>query len=122
DVTDLLPDIMIFERAVRCALDYREFFDLKDLDKAEALLKEAFSRADQLAAGAPRWNSQPGLIVRGYISRIDQTVQPYGLVVPDASAAESSHPTRCDIWFHGRGEVLSEVNFLSEHMQSAGLF
>ncbi|HBC60383.1 MAG TPA: hypothetical protein DC058_04095, partial [Planctomycetaceae bacterium] len=26
----LLPDVMIFERAVRCALDYDEFFDVKD--------------------------------------------------------------------------------------------
>ena len=38
--TSLLPDVMIFERAVRCALDYNEFFDVKEFDKADTLLKE----------------------------------------------------------------------------------
>ena len=39
----LLPDVMIFERAVRCALDYNEFFDVKDFDKADELLKEGIN-------------------------------------------------------------------------------
>jgi dienelactone hydrolase len=122
EITELLPDVMIFERGVRCAVDYIEFFDVKDIDKADELLKEGISRADQLIAGNPSWPTQSGLVVRGYISRIDHTVQPYGLVIPDTAAATSTSATRCDIWFHGRGEALSEVNFLWEHMHSAGTF
>ena len=118
----LLPDVMIFERAVRCALDYREFFDPKDLDKADSLLGEGISRAEQLLAGKPEWPNQSGLVVRGYISRIDHTVQPYGLVVPETYAFNRSVPTRCDIWFHGRGETLSEVNFLWDRMKNPGEF
>ena len=49
----LLPDVMIFERAIRCALDYNEFFAPKDLDKADELLQEGISRAAQLADGKP---------------------------------------------------------------------
>ena len=118
----LLPDVMIFERAVRCALDYNEFFDVKEFDKADALLKEGLTRADQLLAGTPEWITQKGLVVRGYISRIDQTVQPYGLVIPPTYAIDHSVPTRCDIWFHGRGEKLSEVNFLWDRMKNPGEF
>lgn len=118
----LLPDVMIFERAVRCALDYQEFFDVKEFDKADALLVEGIKRADQLLAGKPEWISQKGLVVRGYISRIDNTVQPYGLVIPPTYAIDHSVPTRCDIWFHGRGEKLSEVNFLWDRMQNPGEF
>ena len=118
----LLPDVMIFERAVRCALDYQEFFDVKDLDKADALLLEGIKRADQLLAGKPEWITQKGLVVRGYISRIDNTVQPYGLVIPPTYAIDHSVPTRCDIWFHGRGEKLSEVNFLWDRMKNPGEF
>jgi len=118
----LLPDVMIFERAVRCALDYNEFFDVKEFDKADTLLKEGLTRADQLLAGTPEWITQKGLVVRGYISRIDQTVQPYGLVIPPTYASDHSVPTRCDIWFHGRGEKLSEVNFLWDRMQNPGEF
>ncbi len=121
-VSALLPDVMIFERAVRCALDYDEFFDAKDLDKADRLLEVGHQRADQLLAGTPEWPSQKGLVVRGYVSRIDHTVQPYGLVIPETYDTEHSVPTRCDIWFHGRGETLSEVNFLGERMQSTGQF
>ncbi len=118
----LLPDVMIFERAVRCALDYQEFFDVKEFDKADALLVEGIKRADQLLAGKPEWVTQKGLVVRGYISRIDNTVQPYGLVIPPTYAIDHSVPSRCDIWFHGRGEKLSEVKFLWEHMKSPGEF
>ena len=118
----LLPDVMIFERAVRCALDYNEFFDIKEFDKADALLAEGIKRADQLLAGKPEWITQKGLVVRGYISRIDQTVQPYGLVIPPTYAIDHSVPSRCDIWFHGRGEKLSEVNFLWDRMKNPGEF
>jgi len=118
----LLPDVMIFERAVRCALDYQEFFDVNEFDKADALLAEGIKRADQLLAGKPEWVTQKGLVVRGYISRIDNTVQPYGLVIPPTYAIDHSVPTRCDIWFHGRGEKLSEVNFLWDRMKNPGEF
>ncbi len=57
----LLPDVMIFERAVRCALDYQEFFDVKEFDKADELLVEGIRRADQLLAGNPEWMTQRGL-------------------------------------------------------------
>ena len=118
----LLPDVMIFERAVRCALDYNEFFDVKEFDKADALMAEGAKRADQLLAGKPEWVTQKGLVVRGYISRIDNTVQPYGMVIPPTYAIDNSVPTRCDIWFHGRGEKLSEVNFLWDRMHNPGEF
>ncbi|MCP4513042.1 MAG: prolyl oligopeptidase family serine peptidase, partial [Fuerstiella sp.] len=119
---DLLPDVMIFERAVRCALDYDEFFSPKDIDKADQLIVEGNSRADQLLSGQAHWPNQSGLVVRGYISRIDHTVQPYGLVMPETYAFNHSVPTRCDLWFHGRGETLSEVNFLWDRMKNPGRY
>ena len=118
----LLPDVLIFERAVRCALDYNEFFDEKEFDKADALLAEGLARSEQLLAGKPEWTGKTGLVVRGYISRIDQTVQHYGLIVPATYAMNHSVPTRLDLWFHGRGEKLSEVNFIWERMRNPGEF
>jgi len=58
--------------------------------------------------------------VRSFRSRIDGSVQPYGLVVPPAPAG--SAPYRLDIWFHGRGETLSEVNFLAGRLKDPGQF
>jgi hypothetical protein len=118
----LLADVMIFERAIRCALDYDEFFSPKDIDSAVQLAVEGIDRANQLLEGNPKWPEQSGLVVRGYISRIDNTVQPYGLVVPETYAFNRSVPTRCDLWFHGRGETLSEVNFIHGRMKSVGQY
>ncbi len=119
----LLPDVMIFERAVRCALDYNEFFDVNEFDKADELLQTGIRRAGWIIDGrSEMWLNQKGLTVRGYISRIDNTVQPYGLVIPPTYAIDNSVPTRCDIWFHGRGEKLSEVNFLWDRMHNPGEF
>lgn len=122
DTKTLLPDVLIFERAVRVALDHNEFFSPKDIDKADQLLAEGMARADQLLAGKPEWLQQSGLIVRGYMSRIDHTVQPYGLVIPETYAFNHSVPTRCDLWFHGRGETLSEVNFIWDRLKNAGQY
>ena len=43
EVTRWLPDVMIFERAVRSALDYQEFFAEEELDRADRLLDEGLA-------------------------------------------------------------------------------
>lgn len=121
-VQALLPDVQIFERAVRVALDHNEFFSPQDIDKASGLLQEGLKRARQLLANKPEWPAESGLVVRGYVSRIDHTVQPYGLVVPETYAFNHSVPTRCDLWFHGRGETLSEVNFIWDRLKNRGQY
>ncbi|MCA9156003.1 MAG: prolyl oligopeptidase family serine peptidase, partial [Planctomycetales bacterium] len=63
-----------------------------------------------------------GLVVRGYVSRIDGSVQPYGLVIPASYRTDSADPFRLDLWFHGRGETLSEVNFLDQRGKQVGVF
>lgn len=119
---ELLPDVMIFERAVRVALDHQEFFHERDLKKADRLLDEGLRRIAQLTEGKADWTTASGFVVRGYISRIDNTVQPYGLVISGSDDRKPTRPSRCDIWFHGRGETLSEVNFLYERMTNAGRY
>jgi len=73
--------------------------------KAKVLLKEGLDRAASLRSGKAPWTKSTGLIVRGYVSRIDGSVQPYGLVVPPTFAEDPSRPRRLDIWYHGRGET-----------------
>ncbi len=118
----LLPDVQIFQRAVASALAHDEFFNLKDVPKAKALLKQGIARAEELKSGRASWNAATGLVVRGYTSKIDGSVQPYGLVVPESYSPNSAHRHRLDVWCHGRGETLSEVNFLSDRQRSPGEF
>jgi pimeloyl-ACP methyl ester carboxylesterase len=116
----LLPDVQIYYQAVRYALDYQEFFDAREIPIAYHLLARGRERASALHAGQAPWNTATGLVVRGYVSRIDGSVQPYGLVVPKAFHEGTSRHFRLDGWFHGRGEKLSEINFIADREKSPG--
>jgi hypothetical protein len=131
---ELLPDVQVYHNAVRYALTYSEFFGTKEKPSAKeltatkevaaarALLKQGTERAAQLKAGKPTWTTQTGLVVRGYVSKIDGSVQPYGLVVPASYRPNSPHKYRLDFWCHGRGETLSELNFIDQRQRSPGEF
>ena len=118
----LWPDVAIYHEAVRYALQYNEFFKLEEVFKAKLLLQHGEERARQLAEGKSPWTTATGLVVRGYISKIDKSVQPYGLVIPPLFTPNTTHRWRLDAWFHGRGETLSEVNFLTERETRMGEF
>jgi hypothetical protein len=118
----LLPDVLIYQEAVRYALQYNEFFKADEIAKAKTLLQHGEERARQLAEGHAPWATATGLIVRGYISKIDKSVQPYGLVAPPSYSPNAPHRWRLDAWFHGRNETLSEVNFLSDRERNPGEF
>src|SRR5262245_9805605 len=121
-VQALLPDVRIYERAVGSALKNNEFFDVSDVAKAKQLIQEGQSRADQLLRGESPWTRASGLIVRGYVSKIDGSVQPYGLVVPESYRPGGNYKFRLDVWLHGRNEKLSEVNFLDDRRKKPGDF
>ena len=117
-----LADVQIFEKAVRYALDGNEFFTQEEVFHGKELLRMGNERADQLSHGDAPWTRAAGLVVRGYVSKIDGSVQPYGLVVPPTFAPDKPHHWRVDLWYHGRTETLSEVNFLWDRIFNPGQF
>ena len=119
---DLLPDVEIFLRAVDHGVKYREFFSDRDVKNAAKVLAEGQRRAEALLKGEAPWTTEKGLVVRGFRSRIDRTVQPYGLVIPDSYSNVGKAKYRLDLWFHGRGERSSETVFIAERMIRAGRF
>ena len=94
----LLPDVQVFHNAVRYALDYDEFFDAKQIPTAKNLLALGSGRAKELRIGKPSWPSATGPVVRGYVSKIDGSVQPLGLVVPAGYATDKIKSRRLDVW------------------------
>jgi pimeloyl-ACP methyl ester carboxylesterase len=113
------PDILIFREAVRYALQYGEFFKPEEFAKARNLLDAGLQRMSDL-----QWSARTGLVVRGYRSSIDDSIQPYGLVIPPSWTPDTtnSRKWRLDVWFHGRGDTMSEVNFLTDRMTKPGDF
>lgn len=116
-LADLLPDVEIFYKSVDWALRYNYFNDAKEIKAAREQIEEGKKRATALKVGETPWTKQKGLVVRAYRSKIDGSIQPYGMVIPDGY---SGAPTRMDFWIHGRGETLSELSFVDQRMKQVG--
>lgn len=118
EIEPLLPDVEIFLKAARYALELHEFYDPKDVQHAYELLQMADGRLDQLlAAGAP-WATERGLVVRGFRSQIDDSVQPYGLVIP--RDLDLQKPCPLYVWLHGRGDRMTDLDFLYRRLTQVG--
>lgn len=119
---DLFPDVMIFHKAVDWALKYDEFYEAREVKAARELLKAGRERLVQIKSKKPEYVSECGLVVRGYLSKIDGSVQPYGLVVPESYTPKTLSKYRLDVWLHGRGEKLTELAFLDQRSRQPGEF
>jgi hypothetical protein len=118
-----LPEVQIFHKAVSWALTYDEFYRSNEIAAAHKLIDQGMERTKALGDGKPPWATATGLVVRAYTSRIDKSIQPYGLVVPPSFAgAEPSRKFRLDVWLHGRDNLLTEVKFLTDRQRSYGEF
>ncbi|HWE97954.1 MAG TPA: prolyl oligopeptidase family serine peptidase [Tepidisphaeraceae bacterium] len=107
-----LPDVQIFYNAVQYPLADHENIDV---GMARRALAHGMARAAALREGKTPWTSVTG--PRGYVSRIDGSVQPYVLSIPSAYArATAADPApkrwRMDVWGHGRDELLTELRFV----------
>lgn len=116
----LLPDIEVLHKAVDWALRYDEFFDAKQLDVAGRVLALGRERVAQLRAGIAPWTETTGLILRGYRSKLDDSVQPYALVVPKEWQRTGGPARRLDVVLAGRNEKRSELAFIAERERSPG--
>jgi pimeloyl-ACP methyl ester carboxylesterase len=119
---ELLPDVQIYHKAVCFALEDKIFYRTNDFAAARRLLTEGTERAQSLQKGESPWATATGLIVRGYRSRLDGSIQPYGLVVPPSFTMGAAQRHRLDFWFHGRNANLSELSFITERENNRGEF
>ena len=119
----LLPDVIVFHKAVHDALRYNEIHNPKaEVPAAFKQIELGIARAKSLKEGKAPWLSQTGQVVRGYLSKIDGSVQPYGLVIPASYDFKGTKKHRLDFWCHGRGETLSELAFVQGRLGGPGEF
>ena len=122
ELLKLLPDVQIFYNAVYYALRYDEFYAKGEVETAKKLLAQGRDRAKSLREGMAPWNTAVGPVVRGYQSKIDGSVQPYGIIVPANYVPGLGLTHRLDVWWHGRGEKLSELSFLAGRLGDTNRF
>ncbi len=124
--------IEVIPRAVEMTVELGMFYVDKEFGQANELLALAQQRLQAASEGKrktqllevtmPNTADKPRLLAGGYRSRIDGSIQPYGLVVPAGWKPDPSKPVRLDVWLHGRGEKISEVAFMYQRMHQVGEF
>lgn len=147
DAANWRPDVEVFIRGVELAIDQRLFYKPNDVETAARMLNVATQRIEaagrglrgvELLAIGSRGDHRGRTLAGGFVSRIDGSVQPYGLVLPagftaaaDTPAADAT-PTaadddpgaparwRLDVWLHGRGDKTTELPFLNDRLSKLG--
>lgn len=112
-------EVEVFPKGVDYAFECGEWWDPEHLERATWALDEADRRLDALAAGHAGWRDGDSVAL-AYRSRLDGSVQPYGIVVPEG--LDRSQPVPVWIWLHGRGERDTDLHFLRGKSRKSGEF
>jgi len=112
-------DVEIFEKAVRMAVELDEFQRPDEIKAAAQLLEQAEKRLEELSAGQHSWTSQHGLVVAGHRSRVDGSVQPFGLRIPEKLDLQAG-AAPLYVWLHGRDDKLTDLAFLVQRQKQPG--
>jgi dienelactone hydrolase len=112
---DSIADVEIYAKAAEWIVRHGEFYNEKYAGWTVAGIDRGLVRAEDLKAAKPGWSSATGRLSRGFVSRVDRSVQPYGLVIPSDYGKEPERKWRLDVELHGRGANLNEVSFLNAH-------
>jgi hypothetical protein len=110
---DHLADADLFARGARWALRYETRLEAADVALVRKALRRGRERAEALAANRRPWEKARGRLARGFVSAVDGSTQPYGLIVP--AGYDPGRPIRLDVVLHGstRPVGLSELRFVS---------
>lgn len=124
-------DVTVFARAVELAVDQKTLYSEKDVATARRHLQFARQRLDAAIGGLRgiellKAHTKPKdghwMLVGGFKSNIDGSVQPFGLMVPVELENQLASPQRLDVWLHGRGERELESQFLSVRQNNKGYY
>ena len=111
---DLRADAEIYLKAAQWITQHpEEFYKPEYNDQLLEVLDRGLARAAELEARSPSWPKQKGRLSRAYRSRVDGSLQPYGVIVPDNY--DPAKPSRLDVVLHGRAAQMNEVSFLFSH-------
>ena len=110
---DLRADADIFAKGVLWALRYDTALQAPDVEAIKKAEKRLVERVSALDANQRPWTTKKGRVARGFVSAVDGSTQPYGVIVP--RHYDSVRPMRLDVVLHGSSKPvgLSELKFIS---------
>jgi pimeloyl-ACP methyl ester carboxylesterase len=108
----LSVDVEVYLKAAEWMLRHEdEFYKPEYVKFTLDGLEQGLTRASELAAGRSSWTKAEGRVPRAYRSRVDGSVQPYIVYVPQGY--DGSKPMRLDVVLHGRAAQMTEASFLA---------
>src|SRR4029453_16137000 len=79
---EFFADAAIFHKGLTWALKYDREFSQADRALMQNAISRGQERTERLAAGERSWSTRRGKLALGFVSLVDGSVQPYGLLVP----------------------------------------
>jgi poly(3-hydroxybutyrate) depolymerase len=113
DESDRQADVAVFPKGIEWALRYDTALGSADVALIRKALLRGAERAEALAANSAPWTTKKGKVVRGFVSSVDGSTQPYGLIVPQSYDGQT--PIRLDVVLHGSSKPvgMSELRFIA---------
>ena len=109
-------DLEVYVKAAEWIVRHQEWYTADSGKQTLAVIDQGIERAESATGGKTPWLEPKGQsVARGYRSRIDGSVQPYGVVYPAGYGADPKKKWRLDLSLHGRDSSLTEVKHLNQH-------
>lgn len=111
----VLADIEVYAKAADWILRHNEFYKPNYEKDTLAALDTGLKRAAAASEGKAVWGQAPGSLILGYRSKVDESVQPYALQLPEGFDPADARRWPLYVVLHGRGGTLNEVSFIRKH-------
>lgn len=110
-VYDLVADAELFAKGVTWALRYETSLTTNDVALLKKALTRGLQRADAPLDWKQPWTTRKGKVLRAYVSAVDGSTQPYGVIVP--ASYDGTKSMRLDVVLHGSSKPvgMSELRF-----------
>lgn len=115
-----LADVEVYYKAAVWIQRFGEYYQPKSGAWTQEVLDRGLLRGALLSQGDAPWLRHFGqTVVRGYRSRVDDSVQPYAVTYPADYGTNPNKKYRLDVVLHGRDKTLTEVKFIQAHSDRA---
>lgn len=109
-------DLEVYVKAAEWIVRHQEWYTADSGKQTLAVIEQGIKRADSARDGKTPWLEPKGKsVARGYRSKIDNSVQPYGVVYPAGYGEDPKKKWRLDIFLHGRDSTITEIKYLNQY-------
>ncbi len=118
--SDVLIEVEIYLKAAENIVRFEEWYSENSGKWAIQTLDQGLERAKLAGGGKAPWCDSPGKwVVRAYRSEIDDSIQPYAVLLPHEYGKDPKKKWRLDVVLHGRDSSLTEAKFIASHGTTA---